>query len=197
MCLPSRLNIQRQSVSQWYPCVWTLCWGSDLYRQKSYQNAQQPNRTQPPLDQQNGNNSSLKLVEQSYWMIKCFRGKNEIIQDIVFICTSNTGRGEGCKRPVYRCALKRTVWDLQSGYQVKVEEAERRRSKGLYTSGCLRMTGTFTNEEILYICVGMQACITSQWQWIAGTCLVSLVANWCCKSHFKNKCKFNSSDAQN
>lgn len=48
ICLPSRLNIQRQSVSQWYPCGHALCWGSDPHRQKSYQNAQQQSDWPPP-----------------------------------------------------------------------------------------------------------------------------------------------------
>lgn len=63
ICLPSRLNIQRQSVSQWYPCGCTLCWGSDPHRQKSYQNAQQQSDWTPPapLDQQNGNSVTVNL----------------------------------------------------------------------------------------------------------------------------------------
>lgn len=191
MCLLSRLNTQRQSVSQsvspWYPCGRALCWGSDLHRQKSYQNAQQQSgqTPPPPLDQQNGNSQSVEsctagLTGWSNYSVgntKWFR-IHFIWPHVLFFLSALQTQGS-CKRPGYRCALKRSAWDLQSGYQRKVGEAERRRWEGVYAWGCLKMTGAFTNEEILHIGVGMQACITSRWQWLAGPTLVGFVANWC------------------
>lgn len=191
MCLLSRLNTQRQSVSQsvspWYPCGRALCWGSNLHRQKSNQNAQQSGRTYPPWPAEWELTVSLKLhcrsdshigwSNYSVGNTKWFR-IHFIWPRVLFFLSALQTQGS-CKRPGYCCAVKRSAWDRQSGCQMKVGEAERWRWEGVYAWGCLKMTGAFTNEEILHIGVGMQACITSRWQWLAGPSLVGLVANWC------------------
>lgn len=149
----------------------------------------------PPFDQQNGNSVtfSLNLHCRSDFSHK---SADEIIQMktqndscgfrmhfmwlcvLFFISTSNA---KGCKWPGYRCTVKHAAWDLQFGCQKKVGEAEYRRWEGVYAWGCLKMLGTFTNEEIL----GMKPYITCRWQWLAGpswlTWLISRAV-----SHFTN-----------
>lgn len=135
-----------------------------------------------PLDQQNGNSvtASLKLCSRpgshiSWWNYpegntKWFR-IHFIWPRVLFLSALQT-QGGLVNDLVIAVAVKCTVWDLQSACQMKVGEAERRRWEVVNAWGCLKITGTFTNEEVLHIGAGMQACITSRWQWVAGPSLV-------------------------
>lgn len=171
------------SVSQWYPCGRSLCWGSDLHRQKSYQNAQQqsdPPNPQPP-EQQNGNSVTFSQSSLQLSDIKWFRWEQKMIPvasgSFSHYCVSWFYHGFKHRRlQMTWLTLLKTVWDLRTGCQMKVRGVQHRRWEGVYAWGFVKVTGTFTNEETLRVSVGMQPYITSRWQWLAGP---ALVANWC------------------